>query len=140
MLPNPQFPADLVTFTEEILKGKLDFLCNDTVNITYVCLYAYTSDSYLDPCQTFSVTLHKKWGFPWRISSVNVTKSAGNYGPFNITYVCLYAYISDSYLGPCQILSVTLHKKWTFSVRISPVNVAKSAENCGFGHIYWRNP
>ena len=25
MLPNPQFPADLVTFTEEILNGKLHF-------------------------------------------------------------------------------------------------------------------
>ena len=23
------------------------------------------------------ITLHKKWGFPWKISSVNVTKSAG---------------------------------------------------------------
>ena len=29
MWPNPQFPADLVTFTEEILNGKLHFLCND---------------------------------------------------------------------------------------------------------------
>ena len=28
MLPNPQFPADLVTFTEEILNGKLHFLCS----------------------------------------------------------------------------------------------------------------
>ena len=28
MWPNPQFPADLVTFTEEILDGKLDFLCS----------------------------------------------------------------------------------------------------------------
>ena len=26
MRPNPQFPADLVTFTEEIVKGKLHFL------------------------------------------------------------------------------------------------------------------
>ena len=26
MGPNPQFPADLVTFTEEILNGKLHFL------------------------------------------------------------------------------------------------------------------
>ena len=26
MWPNPQFPADLVTFTEEILHGKLYFL------------------------------------------------------------------------------------------------------------------
>ena len=25
---NPQFPADLITFTEEILNGKLDFLCS----------------------------------------------------------------------------------------------------------------
>ena len=35
---------------------------------------------------------------------------------------------------------VTLHKKWSFSIKISSVNVTKSAENCGFGHIYWRNP
>ena len=33
MWPNAQFPADLITFTEEILKGKLYFLCR--VNITY---------------------------------------------------------------------------------------------------------
>ena len=29
MLPNPQFPADLVTFTEEILNGKVHFLCSE---------------------------------------------------------------------------------------------------------------
>ena len=28
MRPNPQFPAALVTFTEEILNGKLHFLCS----------------------------------------------------------------------------------------------------------------
>ena len=28
MWPNPQLPADLVTFTEEFLNGKLHFLCN----------------------------------------------------------------------------------------------------------------
>ena len=28
MWPNEQFPADLVTFTEGILKGKLNFLCS----------------------------------------------------------------------------------------------------------------
>ena len=27
--PNPQETADLVTFTEEILNGKLHFLCSD---------------------------------------------------------------------------------------------------------------
>ena len=29
MSPNPQETADLVTFTEEILNGKLHFLCSD---------------------------------------------------------------------------------------------------------------
>ena len=28
MWANPQFPADLVTFTEEILNGELSFLCS----------------------------------------------------------------------------------------------------------------
>ena len=28
MWPNPPFPVDLVTFTEEILHGKLHFLCS----------------------------------------------------------------------------------------------------------------
>ena len=31
MLPNPKLPADLITFTEEILNGKLHFLCNVVV-------------------------------------------------------------------------------------------------------------
>ena len=34
----------------------------------------------------------------------------------------------------------TLRKKWRFPLRISSVNVAKSAGNCRFSHIYWRNP
>ena len=29
MLPNPQIPADLVTFAEEILYGKIHFLCSE---------------------------------------------------------------------------------------------------------------
>ena len=32
------------------------------------------------------------------------------------------------------------HKKWSFPFRISLANVTKSAGNCGFGHIYWKNP
>ena len=31
-------------------------------------------------------------------------------------------------------------KKWRFQLRISSVNVVKFAGNCGFDHIYWRNP
>ena len=33
-----------------------------------------------------------------------------------------------------------LHKKWSFPLRISSVNVTKSAGKCRFSHIYWRNP
>ena len=36
-----------------------------------------------------------------------------------------------------EILS--LHKKWSFSLSISSVNVTKSARNCRFGHIYESN-
>ena len=35
---------------------------------------------------------------------------------------------------------VTLYKKWSFSQRISSVNVSKSAVFCGSVYIYWRNP
>ena len=35
---------------------------------------------------------------------------------------------------------ISLHKKWSFPLRISSVNLTKSAVSCGFGHIYWRNP
>ena len=41
MWPNPQETADLVTFTEEILKKKLQFLGSDILQegTFYVCLY-----------------------------------------------------------------------------------------------------
>ena len=33
MWPNPEFPADMVTFTEEILTGKCNFLfCDITIS------------------------------------------------------------------------------------------------------------
>ena len=35
---------------------------------------------------------------------------------------------------------ISLHKKWSFPLSISSVNVTKSAVFYGFGHIYWRNP
>ena len=33
-----------------------------------------------------------------------------------------------------------LHRKWSFLLRVSSVNVTKFAGNSGFGNIYWRNP
>ena len=39
-----------------------------------------------------------------------------------------------------DVTLLTLHEKWSFPLRIFSVNMTKSAGNCGFGHIYWRNP
>ena len=38
MWSNPQFPMDLTTFTEEILNGKLHFLCSERISFTYCTL------------------------------------------------------------------------------------------------------
>ena len=38
-----------------------------------------------------------------------------------------------------SISILTQHKNWSFSLRISSVNVTKSTVCCGFGRIYWRN-
>ena len=35
MWPNPQFHADLVTFTKEILNGKTYFLCNEWPQLVF---------------------------------------------------------------------------------------------------------
>ena len=45
----------------------------------------------------------------------------------------------NNYDGTFLQKQLTLHKKWSFSVRISSVNVTKSAVSCGFSYIYWRN-
>ena len=51
MRPNPQFPADLVTFTEEIPNGKLQFLCsvqNFMIIFHPMCLGSVYTTSILD--------------------------------------------------------------------------------------------
>ena len=35
---------------------------------------------------------------------------------------------------------LTLHKKWSFPLRISSANMPNTTGNWGFGHIYRRNP
>ena len=49
MLPNPQFPADLVTFTEEILNRKLHFLCSGPGEITLLAHHLHRHNS-LETC------------------------------------------------------------------------------------------
>ena len=65
MSPNPQFPADLVTFTEEFLNGKLHFLCSELKN-TSTCNHVLPkifskflvvpdghTEAYSEPTQTY---------------------------------------------------------------------------------------
>ena len=53
MSPNPQIPADLVTFTEETLNRKLHFLCSGILLLLYVSeqilrkIYAYVTQEFL---------------------------------------------------------------------------------------------
>ena len=60
MWQNPQFPADFVTITEEILNGKLHFLCSGcldtepsvrTSSSTFDSCIKLT-EAYPEPCQT----------------------------------------------------------------------------------------
>ena len=39
-----------------------------------------------------------------------------------------------------KIFPNSLHKKWSFLLRTSPVNVTKSVVSSRFGYVYWRNP
>ena len=57
MWPNPQEAADLVTFTEEILNGKLLFLCSDNI-INFITRTSFTKTVYLTK-QMFQETKDK---------------------------------------------------------------------------------
>ena len=54
MWPNPEVPADLVTFTEEILCGKLHFLCSDY-------LISFCPKTIEKPKQSFLIISAGKW-------------------------------------------------------------------------------
>ena len=42
-----RFPADLVTFTEEILNGKLHILCSDSSLLTIVNVYSISGSYHI---------------------------------------------------------------------------------------------
>ena len=70
----------LRTEQESCENAKIWYICwekkiSEEFKKQFACLGEYT-EKYI----TFTIpTLHKKWSFPLRISSVNVTKSAGNF-------------------------------------------------------------
>ena len=63
MRPNPQFPSDLVTFTEEILNGKFYFLCSDVKTVLKLLL---TIRVVID--STASVQETRNWEKKWSMA------------------------------------------------------------------------
>ena len=77
-----------------------------------------------------------------------IAKKSKLFQTTKIFFVC-FAFVNDSvccwkmafpYRGENCHKSSTLHKKTKFFIKDFFKNVIKSAGNCGFGHIYWRNP
>ena len=73
MSPNSQETVDLVTITEEILNGKLHFLCSDTKTL-YRLHYMWTglseknqdlvytlTEMIFEPYQSYTIELFSKW-------------------------------------------------------------------------------
>ena len=66
MWPNPQFPADLITYSEEIFNRKLHFLCSDDGNIGHKLKHCNVIDRNLRPnCLCYLgqclITLMSEW-------------------------------------------------------------------------------
>ena len=57
----------------------------------------------------------------------------------NLSQSNIYIYHNNSFRLPMSTLlwAKTLHKRWSFPLRISSVNV--TSVSSGFRHIYWRN-
>ena len=56
------------------------------------------------------------------------------------SYNVFIEHFHNQALNSLEVLSFNTAQKMKFSNKVSSVNVTKSAGNCGFGHIYWRNP
>ena len=60
MLPNSQFPADLVTFTEESLNGKLHFVCSAMVMFVIFRAFLMFEQIFLSPIVKQSLIVSNK--------------------------------------------------------------------------------
>ena len=158
MWPNPQFPGDLVTFTEEILNGKLHFLCREIrFGICTILFGPHFTVSELN-CEIYKVNfcIHSRYGevhcvkYTWKrphqtrifpysgifyVANLDQKKFAfGHFSRIEISSSVIFL------LDYATTIGSFVHKKWSFPLRISSVNVTKSALSCGYGHIYWRKP
>ena len=84
MWPNLKFPADLVTFTEEILNGKLLFLCHVRIRVLKIFRDCVSRPVALSFCDCLEAGV-----FPWEWKKGNIVpinkkddKTLKTFGPF----------------------------------------------------------
>ena len=122
MWPNPQGTVDLVTFTEEVLNGKLNIsVWRENMNRTR------DTRGSIGGVKHLMYKNKKALNIPLRTASRLPPLDVVMNKPFKNHFRELFE------------KNIALHKKWSFPLGISTVNVTKSAGDCGFGYIYWRS-
>ena len=57
----------------------------------------------------------------------------------NLVEHLIWSFFRKNLMSESDVIFLSLHKKWSFPLRISSINVTSSAECCEFGYIYWIN-
>ena len=117
MWPNPQETADLVTFTEEVLSGKLHFLCGGNqltfikvteensfrILQTFSFLTFHSAVLFLDKDQRKSLALytliHKAAKWPnvlCKFCSVHTTRYQNIFGHFSTLYMKVLSMLNET--------------------------------------------
>ena len=148
MWPNPQFPADLVTFTQEILHGKLHFFAVEGVSLKVLYpqspgdlslklnIFCYTlhelqtryliiadTEAYIAPCQISMIRSSRSQMFfkigvlqAWRLATALKRDSKHRFFPVKFAKILGTPIFHRAPL--VAIWKYTLHKKWSFLLRI----------------------
>ena len=140
MWPNTQFPTDLVTFTEEIVNGKLHFLCSVESTVTEIFL-SNVPDCWSQGHQNRALCYNNSWRvvyYLWTycvvrkmkfsikifLASANQIVDSGRFVPLltkkNITenfFAALQSCVKHFFSNPNT--AFPLYKKWCLPLRIS---------------------
>ena len=102
------------------------------------------NDSANENIDAMKITMNNnktKRGQPFDYKKKLVGSTPNNKSRLNAEVVVLLIYFRNFWRS-LDLLLITVtakKKKWSFLLRISPVNMIESTENSGFCHIYWRN-
>ena len=100
MWPNPHFAADLVTFTEEILNGKLHFLCSATgiskINNSFLRIFFFLFNVLSEKLINFASKEHfLKNVFLWEWDFVCMRNYETIYYVTSLNTISINIYICD---------------------------------------------